>query len=304
MSVDSTHSAHLQELSKKAQQGTDEFSKWAQDAALNPEEVYKQITKKLGRLPVNPPWSIFAKIFHEDTPENIFQSQADFTDRIFKEYSVNKGSLIVDAACGTGGFVRLLSMAGYSSVIGFDQSIEMIAEAKKLGPQATDYFVSSIQNLELSPKADAIIWYDFSSNFALNETQLKELLKSLLKNLKENGVLIFDIRIDNGWEIDFFKQKVTTFSTENFQRIWINLPNFKTREIVFDIFIRTKEENGKWAQWEREQMKEKMWLLNEVRDIVYSLKGIDLIGIYNDQYLPYKEGESIQLAKFVLKKVT
>jgi hypothetical protein len=71
--------------------------------------------------------------------------------------------------------------------------------------------------------------------------------------------------------------------------------------ITFDIFIRTKERDGSWGAWQREQMTERMWPIEAVRNIVQKLPGCTLEGIFDDNFLPVTNEEP-GLAYVVLKK--
>jgi hypothetical protein len=149
-----------------------------------------------------------------------------------------------------------------------------------------------------------MVWIDFSSNFALNETELYAWLSNLIANLTLDGILMFDVRTKVGWNIDFFKQKVTAYETDNFQRLWINMPDYDKQQITFDIFIRVKDKNGEWLPWEREQMTERMWSLTEIKTTINKLKGVELLDIYKDDFAVLKQGETEPgLAYIILKRV-
>lgn len=130
-------------------------------------------------------------------------------------------------------------------------------------------------------------------------------LEQLLTNLEDKGLLIFDVRTHTGWQVDFFQQKVTIYETNNFQRLWINLPEPANQQITFDIFIRVKDQHNHWLAWEREQMTERMWALDEVKQIVSQVGSAKIINIYRDDFsiLDPSDPEP-NLAYFVLQKVS
>lgn len=303
--VDLQHSSALSRLRFKALQGKSYFSDWARRASSDPDKVYEEILKKLGNLPIQQPWDVFAKIYNEDTPDNVFIGAVKFADIVFRANGVGKADQIADAACGTGAISRILTSFGYRTLISFDRSRPMLGEAYRLCSHLPSIKIleADISSVDLPRPAKGMIWIDFSSNFALEEKELKQWLTNLVSNLDTDGVLMFDVRTKTGWNIDFFKQKVTAYETDRFQRLWINKPDYKNQRITFDIFIRVRDKDGEWLTWEREQMTERMWSLDEVGAVVRKLKGVKLLGVYRDDFAPLGSSkEEPGLAYLVLKK--
>lgn len=285
--VDLKHSAKLSKLRYKALQGQSYFADWARRASSEADKVYEEILDKLGNLKVQKPWDAFAKIYNEDTPDSVFYGAIKFVDKILKQNGVGRTDLVVDAACGTGAVSRILTSFGYKQITAFDRSRAMLSEAFRLCSHMPSIKImeAEIEEVSLESAPKAMVWIDFSSNFALSKDELIKWLNNLLANLTGGGVLLFDVRTRTGWEVDFFKQKVTAYETENFQRLWINLPDYEKGLITFDIFIRVKDRGGEWLPWEREQMTERMWGLSEVKEIVQKLTGVSLVGIYGDDFV-------------------
>lgn len=302
---DLTHSSDLALLRLRAQQGSDYVADWARRAENEPEVVYKEIEKRLGGLPVHEPWEVFAEIYDEDTPDYLNEGTIRFADKVFRSLDVRKSELIVDVASGTGAFARLLTNLRYSNIVAFDISRPMLGEAYRLCTHMPNVKIveSSVEELKLYIPAKGMIWAGYSSNYFMTNEALKKALQSLINNLQKNGCLIFDIRTVTGWGIDFYNQKVTVYETDRFQRLWLNIPNYETKQIKFDIFIRVKDKSGNWKEWKREQMVEKMWDLSSVKNVVNSLKGVKLEGIYGDGFNKLSESSAEPLlAYFVIIK--
>ncbi|OGG27449.1 hypothetical protein A3A64_00320 [Candidatus Gottesmanbacteria bacterium RIFCSPLOWO2_01_FULL_48_11] len=302
--VDLQHSATLSKLRYRASQGTTYFADWARRATKEPDVVYREILNKLGDLAIQKPWDVFAKIYNEDTPDSIFYGAVKFVDQVFRAHQVFKSDHVVDVACGTGAISRILTTFGYRNVTAFDRSRAMLSEAYRLSAHMPSIKImeGDIERVNLEQPAKAMVWYDFSSNFALDERELERWLTNLLKNLAPSGTLIFNVRTKTGWNIDFFKQKVTLYETDRFQRVWINLPDYKKDLITFDIFIRVKDKDGAWLPWEREQMTERMWRLSEIKRVVERLESITIEATLGDDYTPVKGTREPGLTYFVLSK--
>jgi hypothetical protein len=162
---------------------------------------------------------------------------------------------------------------------------------------------ADLQTVDLAKAPAAIIWADYSSNFALTVQQLRLMITNLVRNLAEDGLLIFDVRTFHGWQVDFYSQPVTTFATERFQRIWLNEQDHQKKLINFDVYIRTRDIGGGWSPWYRESMTERMWTLAEVSEVVNSIDGITLEAIYREDFRTLSiDDEEPTLAYFVLRK--
>lgn len=305
LSADNLHSVALAKLRRLAKQEPGQFGEWARAAEQQPQKVAQEIQTMLGGLKQQPAWSVFAPVYNEDSPDYIQNGVATFVDGILRRSGVRPDDLIVEAACGTGALARQLAGRGYRQIAAFDNSRPMLAEAFRLSanmPEIT-LFESDIQKLNLREPAKAIVWTDYSSNFALDSPQLSRMLTQLLQNLRSGGLLIFDIRTYTGWQIDFYSQPITTFATERFQRIWLNHQRKKEAVIDFDVFIRVRDADGAWAPWQRESMRERMWRLSEVEQVVGALPNATTLAIYGDDFRKMGDTDDEPgLAYFVLQK--
>ena len=304
-SADSLHSMALAKLRQLAKQEPGQFGEWSREKDENPKKVATEINKKLGGLEKQSAWSVFAPIYNEDSPDYIQAGVAKFVSETLENYSVTKNDLIVEAACGTASLSRQLAANGLTKIKAFDNSRPMLSEAFRLSANYPniEIFEADINTLQLKELAAALIWTDYSSNFALDPSQLQKMLSQLLKNLSSKGLLIFDIRTYQGWQIDFYSQPITTFATDNFQRIWLNHQNHDKKIISFDIYIRTRDIDGAWSEWRREAFTERMWHLSEVFSVVEKIPGISLEAVYRDDFRKIDaKTEEPNLAYFVIRK--
>lgn len=304
-SADSLHSIALAKLRQLSKQEPGQFGEWARQAEEQPKKVAAEIKEKLGSLKKEPAWSVFAPIYNEDSPDYIQSGVATFISELLHTYTIAKDARIVEAACGTAALARQLVAHGIQHITAFDNSRPMLSEAFKLSTNypGIELVEADIYSLQLAKRASAIVWTDYSSNFALTTTELHDMLMRLLGNLKKGGLLIFDVRTYQGWQIDFYAQPITTFATERFQRIWLNLQNHSKNTISFDVYIRTRDIDGAWSAWRRESMTEKMWHLSDVLSVIQGLKNTTLEAVYRDDFKKINTGhEEPNLAYIVLKK--
>lgn len=305
LAADNLHSRALAKLRRLAKQESGQFGEWARLAEKQPKKIASEIEMVLGNLKKQPAWSVFAPVYNEDSPDYIQSGVASFINDIFVHEGIQKDAPIIEAACGTGALSRQLVKQGYRQILAFDNSRPMLAEAFRLSADMTEIslFEGDLYTLRCPSLARALVWTDYSSNFALDETQLTRMLTQLLKNVHPGGIIVFDIRTYTGWQVDFYSQPVTTFATERFQRIWLNHQKRKEKVIDFDVFIRVRDPDGAWASWQRESMRERMWRLEEVMRIIDTLSGIELRAVYGDDFRQVKSDSAEPgLAYFVLKK--
>ena len=303
--ADTLRTSTLSGMRQKALHDKNDFGDWARMAEENQEQAYRHIEHALGNLPIHKPWSKFATIYNEDTPDYTFAGVAHFAHTILDQHTVHPDDIVVDAMTQTGSIARALHHQGYDNISAFNSSREMLSETFRLCADIPTIkpFESDVSNVKLSTAAKAIIWVDFTSNLAPTAPELQKNLQNLINNIQPGGCLIFDIRTIAGWNVSFFRQKVTTFATQNFQRVWINLPDEEKGLITFDIFIRTRQTTGLWGDWHREQMQERMWPLGEVQEIVKKLEHSKLDAIYGDDFSPLSSNDKPGLAYFVLTRI-
>lgn len=302
--VDSLRLTTFATMRQHALQDDGDFGMLAELAEHDPEEAYRQVQQLFGDLPVEKPWSIFASIYTEDTPDFIFTGAIRFVVNELKKHGIKKRDHIVDAFTHSGSIARLLSQEGYKRLTAFSPSREMLAETYRACANNPEISIieSKPENLSLKESAKAIVWIDYTTNFALTETDLRRQLQTLIDNLQPGGCLLFDVRTINGWQAYFFREKVAAFATPSFQRISLNTTDKEAGLIFFDRFIRQKHTNGLWGKWQREQMTDRLWTFDEVKAIVKRLKNCKLSSIYDEDFSLVDKEQEPGLAYFVLVK--
>jgi SAM-dependent methyltransferase len=101
------------------------------------------------------------------------------------------GTLLLDAACGTGKSFLPFLARGYT-VIACDISPEMVALAGAKAPEV-DLFVADVRSLDPIGSFDLITCLDDSVNYLTGDGDLDATLDSLAGNLAPDGVLVFDV---------------------------------------------------------------------------------------------------------------
>ena len=122
-----------------------------------------------------------------------YEKECDFLEAIFKKYA-KKVNTILDLGCGTGGHAIILAKRGYK-IAGVDRSSEMLAIARKKAKNAgfkVDFYESSIQDLNLNKKFDAVISMFAVMSYPTKNNELALACKTAKKHLNPDGIFIFD----------------------------------------------------------------------------------------------------------------
>ncbi len=137
-------------------------------------------------------------IEYQDLPEffdahNVGADTENKNALIEKLLNQQGAKTIFDMTCGTGSQVFYLTQRGYK-IIGSDLSPDLIAQAKHKAKQLNldiRFEVGDMRTIQLS-KFDAVITI-FSAIGHLSKSDFEVALQNIRKNLKKDGIYIFDI---------------------------------------------------------------------------------------------------------------
>ena len=115
--------------------------------------------------------------------------------KYLEKCGVTKGR-ICELGCGTGIMTEKFASAGFS-MIGIDNSVDMLAQAKQKQEESGSeilYLNQSMEEMELDSPVDAIISVCDSVNYLLQDEAMSALFARVKKNLKPGGYFIFDLK--------------------------------------------------------------------------------------------------------------
>lgn len=192
----------------------------------------------------------YSQIYDSLYQDKDYGSECDFLERIFEKYNV-KINTILDLGCGTANHAAILVKRGYK-VTGVDRSAEMIRLAKEkindLGINMK-FINADITSLPISRKYDAIISMFSVINYLTEDKLILKTFKSVIKNLKINGIFIFDSWHGPGVISEKPVKKVKEINTENgmiIREVYpkINIKN-NTVNVKYKITINNAKGNKK-----------------------------------------------------------
>ena len=201
---------------------------------------------------------------------------------------LNKGDKILDLACGTGTFLSMISMDGYTTY-GSDLSEEIIEIAKekaKINHFDINFKVEDMTDFKYDFKFDIITCFFDSVNFLKSKNDIKKLLDSVYHNLKDGGYFIFDIfskTMMNEYDNSILEEDYETFKIK-----WLS--KIDNNKLIHDVTIYEDEDEIK------EKYYEYYYDIKDFKDKRFEL--IKLSGDFNDDL----EDEDERIL-FVLKKI-
>jgi len=111
---------------------------------------------------------------------------------VVDKYNIDKNKAL-DLACGTGNISKVLFDLGFS-VVGVDQSAEMLKAAKDKCPEA-EFVQADLRNFKIEHPDQiglAVSFYD-SLNYFLTDDDLKTVFENIYNNISDQAIFLFDL---------------------------------------------------------------------------------------------------------------
>lgn len=144
--------------------------------------------------------NIFGK--YADLYDSLYQDkdyigECDAVAEIFKKYSKNKISSILDLGCGTGNHAFILQERGYK-ILGIDRSKVMLANAEKkltnlLDKKNIRLAKGDIRSWRSKEKFDSVIMMFAVLGYQLENKDVLQAFSTVRAHLNPGGIFIFDV---------------------------------------------------------------------------------------------------------------
>ena len=192
-------------------------------------------------------YKFFATVYDRMMDNIPYEEWEQYLLQILYRFNVRPDATITEIGCGTGTITEMLADDGFS-MTGIDLSEDMLNEARKKNlkkkstatneslekdfsdkqpcfqksqiPDIT-YLHMDMRELVLPEKQDVIISISDSMNYLLTNDDLYRTMKAVRKNLKEDGLFVFDLKTEY-----FFKTALdgNTYKEDlgDFSYLWKN----------------------------------------------------------------------------------
>ena len=184
----------------------------------------------------------FANVYDSLTLDVDYKKRTEYLLSLFEKFD-KKPTLLLDLACGTGGFSFEMAKKGIS-VIGVDISEEMLAKAKeKQANEDVLFLCQDATELDLYGTVDGAICCLDSLNHITDYNDFATALSKVSLFLEKDRLFIFDMNTEYKHK-EILGDNTFVFEDENLYCVWQNeySEKDKTVEIFLDFF--KCKENG------------------------------------------------------------
>lgn len=241
----------------------------------------------------------FAKYYDALIKDVDYRERTDYILGLFKKFG-REPTLLLDLACGTGGFSNEFAARGVS-VIGVDISEEMLAVAQeKSRERGTDvlYLCQPAQSLDLYGTVDGAVCLLDSLNHITDFGELCEVFIKVSLFLEKGALFIFDLNTVYKHE-SVLADNTFVIEEGDVYCVWQNFYSKDERitDIVLDFF---EKENGVYIR-SGEAFSERAYTDGEIAAAAEK-SGLKIEAVYGDMTRTAPKADESR-AVFVLRKV-
>lgn len=238
-----------------------------------------------------------AKVYDELINEDInYKDIADFLLKIAKRENIEFNNYL-DLACGTGN-VGIHVAKEFKENYFVDLSVDMLSEAEvKLRENKVKgkIICQDMCELNLNKSFDLISCVLDSTNYILDDEDLKDYFKSVYNHLNDNGVFVFDI--NSYYKLsEILGNNIYTYNSEDIFYAWENIFEDEIVEMDLTFFVR------EGTVYERfNEIHEERAYTEELIESIFKEVGFKMIS-KNDGYSDKEVEEKTERILYILKK--
>lgn len=224
-------------------------------------------------------YSIFADFYDELMYDVDYKKRTSYLMKLFKKYG-KAPTLLLDAACGTGGFSNEFAKLGIE-VIGADMSEEMLSIARESAmEQGNDilFLCQRLEELDLYGTVDGAVCCLDSLNHITDYNTLCKAIKRISLFLEKDKLFIFDVNTEYKHK-EVLGNNVFVIERDGVYCVWANkhtLKNNKT-DIMLDFFVKDGENYSRFSEEFSERAYSKEQLEKAIKNA-----GLEIVGVFDD----------------------
>ena len=228
-----------------------------------------------------------------------YKKRTAYLLKLFKKYD-KKPTLLLDVACGTGGFSNCFAESGIE-VIGVDMSEEMLSVAREKSAESgcdVLYLCQKAEELDLYGTVDGAVSCLDSLNHITDYRNFCKAISRVSLFLEEGSLFIFDLNTEYKHR-NVLGDNVFVIETEDVYCVWAN--KFKEKNCTVDISLDFFVKDGENYYRESEQFSERAYSLEEVEKALKKA-GLELVVTFEDG-TQKPLNDTSERAVFVTRKV-
>ena len=224
-------------------------------------------------------YSIFADFYDELMYDVDYKKRTSYLMKLFKKYG-KAPTLLLDAACGTGGFSNEFAKLGIE-VIGVDMSEEMLSIARESAmEQGNDilFLCQRLEELDLYGTVDGAVCCLDSLNHITDYNTLCKAIKRISLFLEKDKLFIFDVNTEYKHK-EVLGNNVFVIDRDDVYCVWANKYNPKNNktDIMLDFFVKEGENYSRF----NEEFSERAYSKEQLEKAIKNA-GLEIVGIFDD----------------------
>lgn len=244
-------------------------------------------------------YNIFADFYDELMYDVDYKKRTSYLMKLFKKYG-SAPTLLLDAACGTGGFSNEFASRGVE-VIGADMSEEMLNIARNSAMEKGNdilFLCQKLEELDLYGTVDGAVCCLDSLNHITDYNTLCKAIKRISLFLEKDKLFIFDLNTEYKHR-EILDDNVFVMDRESVYCVWANQFNPKNNktDIMLDFFVK---ENDKYSRFS-EEFSERAYTPEQIEKALQKA-GLQIIEIFDDM-TENPVSDTTERAIYVTRKV-
>ena len=245
-------------------------------------------------------YSNFAEFYDGLQSDVDYDKRAEYLLNLFEKYD-RLPTLLLDVACGTGGFSLYFAKKGID-IIGVDNSIEMLCVARekfnKAGKDAL-LICQSADELDLYGTVDGAVCCLDSLNHIIDNDEFKRSLKKIALFLEPQRLFIFDLNTEYKHR-NILSGNTFTIENEDVFCVWQNSECYTNGIVDISLDFFKKNTDGTYTR-SCENFSERAYSKEFINDCLADA-GLELVVTLGDMSLE-KEGKNEERVIYVTRKV-
>ncbi len=221
----------------------------------------------------------FADVYDELMYDADYKNRTSYLMKLFKKYD-KAPTLLLDAACGTGGFSNEFANRGIE-VIGVDMSEEMLNIAREYScDEGNDilYLCQRLEELDLYGTVDGAVCCLDSLNHITDYKSFCKAIARISLFLEPERLFIFDVNTEYKHR-EVLGDNVFVIDRDSLYCVWANnyIPKNNIVEISLDFFLK----QGDVYTRQSEDFQERAYNMEEIKKALEKA-GLEILEIFDD----------------------